>query len=507
MGNIWETTLGPVGPVPLQADDVGRELKRGALLNTVAMVTANFRAVFTILVARLLGPVALGIFSVAWATTDLISKFGILGLDDAVITFVAQANASADRARCRGYFHAAILIGVVQSSVIALVAAFLLPVIGQLLRLQPEMISATQVIVCALPGIALYRISTSVSRGIKVMEHDIFSRGFTESGVTTLAFLMAFVVGSRVFAPEIGAVVGSTASGLVAFALAQNVFARASTSNHVAFRDDAWSLLRYSLPIGADQLLNAFIWRIDLILLGLLVNRAPGVTLVSLGIYGAVVGIANGLRKISQAFIPIFAPVVAGMTATGEHTRARETYAKLAQWMLWILLPFVAVLALAGNVILLIFGHAFQNGSAWLTVVALACATNAFISLGETVIMVQRPRLNLLNSLVTSFLGTAVTFILILRLGVTGAALGMLITYLVQGVVRNIILRFVFNWRSSWTSISEPFFAAFVAMVPALAVRLIWRSRPTEGISGSVFLALFALLWQRHRRRATVSVP
>ena len=74
-------------------------------------------------------------------------------------------------------------------------------------------------------------------------------------------------------------------------------------------------------------------------MLGYFVGRAPGVTLATVGVYSAVIGTANGLRKVNQTFNPIFAPVVAGMTATGDHDVAAATYARLAQWMLWILLP------------------------------------------------------------------------------------------------------------------------------------------------------------------------
>ena len=84
-------------------------------------------------------------------------------------------------------------------------------------------------------------------------------------------------------------------------------------------------------------------------MLGYFVGRAPGVTLATVGVYSAVIGTANGLRKVNQAFNPIFAPVVAGMTATGDHDIAAATYARLAQWMLWILLPLVAVMSLAGR--------------------------------------------------------------------------------------------------------------------------------------------------------------
>src|SRR5437764_14699680 len=110
----------PIRPAPVSttrpADTSGRELKRAAALNATAMLASNFRAIFTLLIARLLGPAALGIFSVAWATADLMSKLGVVGLDDAVTTFVARAEAVGDRRRSRLYFRIGNLIAFVQSS-------------------------------------------------------------------------------------------------------------------------------------------------------------------------------------------------------------------------------------------------------------------------------------------------------------------------------------------------------------------------------------------------------
>src|SRR5205085_4334794 len=117
-------------------------------------------------------------------------------------------------------------------------------------HLPAEMVSALSVILWALPGIALYRISTSVSRGMKVMKHDIYSRGLTESGMTTAGFLVAFALGSRIFAPEIAAIVGTTASGIVAFALAAKIF-RPNDRDNMSILPETKQLLGYALPIGA----------------------------------------------------------------------------------------------------------------------------------------------------------------------------------------------------------------------------------------------------------------
>jgi O-antigen/teichoic acid export membrane protein len=166
--------------------------------------------------------------------------------------------------------------------------------------------------------------------------------------------------------------------------------------------------------------------------------------------------------------------------------------------MLWILLPLVAVLSLAGGTILLIYGPAFQQGGVWLGIVALASATNAFVSLGETVIMVQRPHLNLLHSSITSAVAAGGLLWLIPRFGAMGAAVGILLPYIVQGILRYATLRWVFHWKDSWSDIRPPLIAAAIAVVPALVCRVLLHGIVGQVISAAVFLAAFGVQWWQH---------
>jgi O-antigen/teichoic acid export membrane protein len=497
--NVALDVAPPVVDAPARVDQTGVELKRGAFLNTIAMLASNFRGIFTFLVARILGPAALGIFSVAWSTTDIISKIGVLGLDNAITTFIARSEAVGNRARSRALFRIAVALGVAQSIVTAGIVIVALRFFNNRLHVQPQLVSALALVLCAMPGLALYRISTAVSRGMKVMQHDIYSRGMMEPIATTLAFLLAVAVGFKESSPEVAAIIGTAASGVIAVALASTLFrhipAHADAASPVR---EARSLIGYAAPISIYQLINAFIARLDLIMLGYFVGRAPGVTLATVGVYSAVIGTANGLRKVNQAFNPIFAPVVAGMTATGDHEIAAATYARLAQWMLWILLPLVAVLSLAGSTILLIYGPAFWQGGLWLGIVALASATNAFVSLGETVIMVQRPHLNLLHSSITCAVAAAGLLWLIPRFGAMGAAIGILLPYVVQGILRYATLRWVFHWKDSWSDIRPPLVSAGIALVPAIVCRVLLSGIVGQIISAAVFLAVFGVQWWKH---------
>src|SRR5437667_11960161 len=216
----------PVVDAPARVDQTGVELKRGAFLNTIAMLASNFRGIFTFLVARMLGPAALGIFSVAWSTTDIISKIGVLGLDNAITTFIARSEAVGNRARSRALFRIAIVLGVAQSIVTAAVVIVALRFFNNRLHVQSQMVSALTLVLCAMPGLALYRISTAVSRGMKVMQHDIYSRGLVEPVATTLAFLLAIAVGFNMSSPEVAAILGTAISGITAVVLASLLFRR-----------------------------------------------------------------------------------------------------------------------------------------------------------------------------------------------------------------------------------------------------------------------------------------
>src|SRR5439155_17584504 len=76
----------------------GAALARGAFINTIAFFASNLRGIFTFLVARLLGSAVLGIFGLAWATMDLLSKFSTLGSASVGFHLLAKPEGGANAA-------------------------------------------------------------------------------------------------------------------------------------------------------------------------------------------------------------------------------------------------------------------------------------------------------------------------------------------------------------------------------------------------------------------------
>jgi O-antigen/teichoic acid export membrane protein len=474
------------------AVDDGHQLARGAAANVLVLIAANFRGVFTFLIARLLGQAALGRFGLVFTVTDLLSKPATLGLEEGMVPLVAARMAATDGVGARQIFRRGLMAALLASTALVLVA---IPSIEWLARSFhfEAFAGGTTLMVLALPGITLARLSTAASRATLSMRNEFYSRGLVETWVTTAVFLIAIAIGVRDRAPAVSVVLGSLASGIVAYLLARRALARAPGSN-VAGRRTLWEALRFSAPIAGSGLLNVLMINIDVLLLGAYVGRVPGVTVEGFGVFCAASEIAGGMRKVRQVFDPIFAPVAATRALSDDAMALRHTVEGPGRWMLAAQLPLVGVLMLASGAVLSIYGSGFRQGALWLALLAVAHGSNSFAGLVETLLIVKRPTLNLVNAAITVSLQALISILLIPRIGITGAALAMCIGFAAQGAIRFAEVRHVFGWSWPWHSLRRPLVAFGIAMVPALAVRLA-GGLVSEIISALVFAGLYAAAW------------
>ena len=159
-------------------------------------------------------------------------------------------------------------------------------------------------------------------------------------------------------------------------------------------------------------------------------------------------------------------------------------------------LPYIGALIIAGGAILSIYGPGFRTAAMWLMLLALAHGTNLFAGLVETLLMIERPDLNLINAGITVVLQVGAAVILIPRIGATGAALATCIGFGVQGVLRFVELRHVFGWSWPWGALARPVTAFTTAFATAGLVRVISPATiPAEVGAGLLFLAIYAATW------------
>ena len=176
--------------------------------------------------------------------------------------------------------------------------------------------------------------------------------------------------------------------------------------------------------------------------------------------------------------------------------RAESSYGYVARWMLAILLPAVVVLALSGGAILTIFGTAFHRGGTWVAIVGAACALNAFVGLGETILMIQRPTWNVINTAIALISAVALNLVLVPAFGALGAAFGMLVPYIVQGALRGFEISYLLGWHWPWRVLARPWVAAALALPVAALVRAVGQGVIAEASAGVVYVVGYLALWR-----------
>ncbi len=493
----------PPAPVSTAAVDDGHHMARGAAANALVLLAANFRSVFILLIARLLGEAALGRFGLAFATMELLSKAGMLGFDSSIIPFLAPRVRAGDLPGARRLFLRASAIAGVASTLLAAVSV---PVIAWLAATRglDAFTHGGTIMLLALPGIAIARIATGASRSVLAMSNEFYSRGITETWVTTGVFVAAVALGLRDEAPALAVALGTTAAAVVAYALASRALqdrvvpTRAerlpTVAADIGTLPTTGEMLRFSMPIAASSLLTVLVMQADVLLLGTYVNRAPGVTVETFGVFCAAAQIAGGLRKVRQVFDPIFAPIVASRRVSDDRAALRATVAGPGRWVLAAQLPVVGAMVLAAGLIMSVYGPGFRTGALWLALLAIAHGTNAFAGLVETLFMMERPGLNLANAVVTVLVQLAAGVLLIPRYGVTGAALAMCLGFAIQGVLRFVEVKRVFGWAWPWGALGRPLAAGTIAFVPAAALRLLGGGWWELG-SALLFIGLYGLAW------------
>src|SRR5262249_782201 len=153
--------------------------------------------------------------------------------------------------------------------------------------------------------------------------------------------------------------------------------------------------------------------------------------------------------------------------------------------------------SVASGALMAIFGPAFRRGATWLIIVAVACALNAFVGLGETILMIKRPSVNLVNSATAFALAIGANLVLIPRFGPLGAAIGLLVADAVQGVLRAVEIPWLFGWRWPLRELRKPWIAGLGALPVALIIRLGGGAGVLIQIgAAAAYLAAYLTIWR-----------
>jgi len=468
-----ETNTGSVPAPPSDRARDARHVARSGVLQLLSALGQGLMPVTHILVARLFGAAVFGAYQASVAIVDVLTRAGQVGSMGGMHRFIAAHRAAGDDDLTKRALGAGIRLTLGVSSVLAIGLALLATPIAR--AWHESRLSATLPIMA--PAVLLAATSlvlVNATLGAKVARMSLYVRGIGEPMLLLLAVVVAWRVGGGLRSLAIAHVTTAFLVTAMAVAACARVFGASYLRQSLAAERHP-NFVRFALPMGASDLMSAILQRAD----ALLVASFAG--LDALAIYTAAEFITRVIANPRYLFDYIIAPVISEALHLKDRARIRYNLTLTTRWVMTACTPIAVTVIVLRAEILQLYGPAFAAGTGALFILAAHNLIVACLGLTPYVLaMGGRARLFLINNLCAAALNIALGVVLIPRMGISGAAIAVLVStggFQVALTIETWILERVHPFS---VSLLKPAAAALVAFAAEQGLHTFMQAGPAR---------------------------
>ncbi len=408
-------------------DEHMQELLHGASIAFVLKVlAAGFAFGLNVVLARLLGAEGSGIFFLAFTIVLIVAAIGRVGMENALVRFVAANVASGQLGKVLGVYQKAMLYSFVSAAILSVLLYLLAPWISLTIFSKLELSQPLSIMAIAVVPIALLTLHAQALQGLKRIAASISVLSVIVPFLTCLIAIL--------FVPEYGidaAVRGYLFATIITFVIGWWFWKMATTSfkNQVAEFDQK-ELLASSMPL------------LGIVVMGMVISWSPMLFLgiwessENIGIYSAAARTATLTSFVLIAVNSIAAPKFAALYQQGDMEALGSVARQSTKLMVLLASPVLLCFLFVPEWILKIFGEEFKQGSAILVILTVGQFINvATGSVGYLLMMSGNERLVRNNLLFCTFLAVLLSLWLIPNYGVIGGAFGAAFVLSTQNLI------------------------------------------------------------------------
>ena len=388
-----------------------------------------------ILLARLLGASGFGIYTYAFAWTQLLILAGTLGLDKLVVREVAIYQTKSDWSLVSGLLQWANQIVLMVSVALALGAISI--AWGLNMGAHSEQFWAFCVAMLLIPIAVQRNLRLSAMRGL----HQIVI-GLMPELILAPLLLLALTGCAYLFLGDslnafwvvLMRVVAALISLAIGVKLLDRALPNAAKEATPKYQPKTW--LSSALPFLFMGSLYIIKSRTDILMLGAIQGAEAA------GIYFAVSRGAQLINFILGSVNTVLGPNIATLYAEGKIKQLQRVVTKSARVVLLIALPITAIMIGFGYWYLLLFGKEFTQGQYALTILCVGRLIHAAAgSVGLLLNMTGNERFTFISNVAGTGLNVVLNALLIPRWGVEGAALATTSTTILMNIMNTLWVR------------------------------------------------------------------
>jgi O-antigen/teichoic acid export membrane protein len=421
----------------------------------------------------------------------VLTRAGPVGSVGSLHRFIAGHRATHQEDLAQRALGTGIRLTTAVSTILALGAALLAPLLARAWD-EPSLATTLPIMAPAVLLSAMTLVLVAATLGAKVQRMNLYVRGIAEPALLLAAVVVAWRLGGGLRNLAAAYVFTSVLVAALAVAACARVFGGAYLRQAVASERHP-GFLRFALPFGVSDVMSAILQRAD----AFLVATFAGFD--GLAVYAAAEYVTRLIANPRYLFDHILAPVIAEALHVGDRERVRYNLALMTRWVTTACAPIaVTVIVLRGE-ILSLYGGAFAAGAGALVILAIAHFFIGCLGLTPYVVaMGGRSRLLLLNNFGAAALNVALGVVLVPRMGISGAAIAVLVSATAFQVALTIEAWIIERVHPFTAALAKPVVAAMVAATVEILLHGLAPDRPVVRvglvIGGGVVAYALALL-------------
>jgi len=317
-----------------------------------------------VIVARLLGPAAYGLYAIGWTILRTASVAVPLGMDQGIVRFASPERVG-DRAVRKGVIVKGLAFAGLAGTMVALAVFLSAPWLARSVFDKPGL---EPVLRWFAPGMALaagLKVAADATRVSQQMQHGALAEEVVQPGSNLLLILVAYGLGYGV--------AGAAAAGTFSFAVGLVVVGKylvtlfpELVSRDVPLLTSFPALLRFSIPASLARTFGVTLMWSDRLFVGAFLTEAD------VGAYQSASVAAGLFGIVLAAFNAIFGPMIAELHQNGKHQDLQELYRVSTKWGIYASLPILLMFLLAPNLVLQgVFGVGYGHAANALRVLSL----------------------------------------------------------------------------------------------------------------------------------------
>jgi O-antigen/teichoic acid export membrane protein len=407
--------------------DVGLLARSGALGLGGVVASGLFQLLLVAAVTRGLGPAEAGVFLEAVALFMILSRVGELGANTGLVRGVSRLRALRQTTDIRPTLAVAAWPTALVGVVLALAVFALAPQLATVFFDASHEEKATEVIRLIAPLVPLASATTvalAASRGFGTMVPYVAVQNIGLPAVRLVLVAAVTLAGLGSTAAVIAWGAPAAAAFAVAAAAVVMLLARAERSDEPSTTprrrpaELAAEFWRFSAPRGLAGIMGVGVTWMDVLLVGALRSTREA------AIYAAASRLAVVGAYALQAVGMAIAPRISALLARDEPRRVEALYRTATWWLMALVWPLYAALAVFAPLVMELFGPEFVSGQTALLILCAGMLVNLATGNVTTVLLMGgKSSWNLYNAAASLTLNVALNLILTPEMGITGAAI------------------------------------------------------------------------------------